>query len=91
MVSIVFSIFFLSHTCTDRSWSGCLLPTTPKAKPVVPTLLLGSTILPIALPCILNRSCCLPGPTSLAIVIGPGLGHVTQVWPIRVLSLEKVN
>ena len=49
------------------------------SEPVLLTLLLRATHLPAVLPCTLNRSCCLHNHTSLAIVIGPGLGHVTQV------------
>lgn len=91
MVPVVFSIFFLSHKCTDRNWSSCLSTTTLKAMSVLPTLLLRATLLPTALPCVPSRSCWFPNPTSPAIVIGSGLGCVTQVWPVRALSPEKVS
>lgn len=90
MVPVVFSIFFLSHKCTDRNWSSCLSTTTLKAMPVLPTLL-RATLLPTALPCVPSRGWCLPNPTSPAIVIGSGLGYVAHVWPVRGLSPEKVS
>lgn len=86
-----FLYFLLSHKCTDTNLEWLPLKDCPQDQSCVHNSLKAASLPATLLALKTGTVISLLIAFSLAIVIGPGLGHVTQVQPIRVISPETFN